>query len=122
MRSRVLALLCALALVGFVNSTHHILSAPNHTFDPGCPIPYASIAQHRPIDDACDRFGESGTYQPSSQAHRESNAAKNNLCAVGPAIPLAISDDRRRGCWNSLRTGSTAVGQERTAKPDHEGG
>src|SRR3990170_4242064 len=84
----------AFALVSFVNSTHPVYSAPAHAFEPGCPIPYASIAQHRAIDDACDRFGESATYQPSSQAHRQSNAAKNNLCAVGPAVPLTIADFR----------------------------
>ncbi len=86
--------LAALALIAFVNSTHPVFSAPSHAFEPGCPIPYASITQHRPIDDACNRFGESATYQPSSQAHRQTNAAKNNLCAVGPAIPLTIADFR----------------------------
>src|SRR3990170_1045281 len=84
----------ALALVSFVNSTHPVYSAPAHAFEPGCPIPYASIAQHRPIDDACDRFGESSTYQPSNQAHRQANAAKNNLCAVGPGVPMTIADFR----------------------------
>ncbi len=77
-----------------LNSTHPVSSVPNHAFEPGCPIPYASIAQHRPIDDACNRFGESATYQPSSQPHRQSNGAKNYLCAVGPAVPLTIADFR----------------------------
>src|SRR3990170_2295987 len=94
MRSRLVALLSALALVGFVNSTHPVLSAPSHAFEPGCPIPYASIAKHRPIDDACNRFGESASHEPSTQKHRDSNAAKNNLCATGPGIPMTIADFR----------------------------
>jgi hypothetical protein len=90
---RLIAAPIALELVVFVNPTHPVFSAPGHAFEPGCPIPYASFAQDRSIDDACNRFGESATYQPSSQ-HRQSNAAKNNLCAVGPAVPLTIAGSR----------------------------
>lgn len=56
------------------------------TFDPGCPVPFASIQVHHPIDDTCARRGDvqdppaAGT---NDAAHALQNLAKNNFCATG---------------------------------------
>jgi len=47
-------------------------------FRPPCELPFASLAQRRPIDDSCDPDG-SATTDPQ----REQNKAKNNFCASG---------------------------------------
>jgi hypothetical protein len=61
-------------------------SASAQLFNPNCPIPFASIAKHRSIDDICAARGDvpDPPVKPSDPAHALQNLAKNNFCATGP--------------------------------------
>ena len=52
---------------------------------PDCPIPFASIAKHRSIDDNCAARGEvpDPPVEANDPAHALQNLAKNNFCATG---------------------------------------
>ena len=49
-----------------------------------CTLPFASIEQHHPIDDACTADGAASANTPQSAQ----NDAKNNFCAAGPAVNI----------------------------------
>jgi hypothetical protein len=64
-------------------------SANAQGFVPNCPIPFAGIAKHRPIDDTCLARGDvpDPPVEPNDPAHALQNLAKNNFCATGtPAL------------------------------------
>ena len=56
-------------------------------FTPPCTVPYASIAEHHPIDDTCGLDGDAAGDPP----HAAQNRAKNNLCATGAALVTFFS-------------------------------
>src|SRR5205823_4738474 len=69
-------------------------SARAQDFVPDCPIPFANIAKHRPIDDTCPARGEvpDPPVGANDPAHALQNLAKNNFCATGtPALVTFIS-------------------------------
>ncbi len=72
--------------------TPHVASADQYRFEPGCTLPYEAIKQHHPIDEVCNREGESQEYAPNSQAQRKANTAKNQLCTPGPPVLLTFQD------------------------------
>ena len=56
---------------------------------PNCPIPFASISKHHPIDDNCPGRGEvpDPPVTANDPAHALQNQAKNNFCGTGtPAL------------------------------------
>jgi hypothetical protein len=55
-------------------------------FQPGCPLPFASIQEHHDIDARCDIDGDT-----NEAAHKAQNAAKNNFCATGTPIPITVA-------------------------------
>ena len=76
------AIVCASLLIG-------AKSATAQGFVPNCAVPFASIAQHHPIDDNCDARGEADKdpVKDNRPAHALQNQAKNNFCSTGtPAL------------------------------------
>jgi len=58
-------------------------------FDPGCPVPYAAIQVHHPIDDTCGNKGDA----PDTEApHQAQNVLKNDLCATGTPKAVTFAD------------------------------
>jgi hypothetical protein len=59
-------------------------------FDPGCPVPFAAIADHtRPIDGTCPSLRGNIPDSPADAndaAKALQNLAKNNLCATGTPV------------------------------------
>lgn len=61
-------------------------SVPNKPFEPGCALPFATIAVPHPIDKICPRPGNA-----DPGPHADQNTAKNNFCA-----PEAVTDITRQ--------------------------
>ena len=80
------------ALVIVFLLTPCVASADPYRFNPGCPLPYEAITHAHPIDQVCNRAGESQEYTPSSRAQRSADEAKNELCAAGPPVFLTFQD------------------------------
>ena len=59
-------------------------------FRPGCEIPFRHIATTGLAIESCPAEGDGKT-----DAHKEQNKAKNNLCAKGRPIPLSFSAFKR---------------------------
>src|SRR5207245_8815994 len=79
----------ALGLVGNMSgpktsAAHHSVAAPASL---SCTLPFDSIKQHHPIDDACSADGAAQPDTPQSAQ----NDAKNNFCA--PGTPVNIDFD-----------------------------
>jgi|SRR5712692_7029867 len=62
-------------------------SLPNKPFEPGCPLPFASIAVPQPIDKVCPRPGNA-----DPGPHADQNAAKNNFCAPDTVTDIKPQD------------------------------
>src|ERR1700687_3675504 len=75
------------------------LRAAGHPADQTCPLPFAAIAQHHPIDDSCQPAGNA--QNPAQEAQ---NRAKNNFCASGdPATVTVVS-------FRKLQAAATTAG------------
>ena len=81
-----LKLLLAFALIFVYQFTQ---AQPGVAFEPGCALPFQSIAIKRPIDDAC---GIKGTGTSNNTAANElQNSVKNNFCATGAATSVTVT-------------------------------
>jgi len=79
--------LCLLAIgFGLLAITEDVAAQ----FQPRCEIPYRHIASTGLEIESCPAEGDGKT-----DAHRQQNAAKNNLCATGRPIPLTFSAFKR---------------------------
>jgi len=80
-------------------------------FEAGCALPFASIAERRPVDDMCGASGSDAT--PANQAR---SRAKNNFCATGPIVPVTFDALRSlQEAVTTVRGGDHATEQNRSA-------
>jgi hypothetical protein len=84
------AVVCATLLVA-------VGSASAQGLTPACPLPFASIAKHRSIDDNCAARGEvpDPPAEPNDPAHALQNLAKNNFCAIGPSVLVTFTNFKK---------------------------
>jgi hypothetical protein len=61
-------------------------STPTDKFKLACPLPFQNISAHHPIDTDCGPIGDA-----ASDAGKQQNLAKNNLCAPGPPVIIKQS-------------------------------
>ena len=57
-------------------------------FIPGCPLPFATISIHRPLDASCENAGRPKLDEGAVDANKEQNRAKNNFCADGSSVTV----------------------------------
>ncbi|HLL75883.1 MAG TPA: hypothetical protein VK421_11550 [Pyrinomonadaceae bacterium] len=80
-------LFCAPALRGTATSTNVPAAAQDHSFDPGCELPFKPIQKKQPIDGQCPKGGHSALIGAKPE-HVLQNLAKNNFCAKGDPTPV----------------------------------
>lgn len=115
--ARVGILLVLLVLASALPARHDVPAgrvgpARPDSFTPSCTIPYDAIRKDNlPIDSQCGLNGQ--TTNPAASAQ---NAAKNNLCASGQAVPITISvfDDLQ----DAAEANDVSFGNQHVSNPE----
>ncbi len=82
-----IAIIVCLCNLGFGQSNPVPPVGNGKAFDPGCELPFQSIAKKHPIDDICDINGKPRELATYAETHQQ-ELAKNNFCAQDPATVL----------------------------------